>query len=95
MDGNRERAPAKGGKDSDVPAQSSGLTHGGALKDAVGVGKGKRDQATASRAQNPDNSPSLLNTILGGDAMDTSGTLTGKRGRAPAEGLMHVDAKCW
>ena len=45
--------------------------------------------------------PTLLDTSLGGDAMDASETLTGKRERAPVEGVMDshvpsqsVDKRC-
>ena len=37
LDGKRERAPVRGVKDSDTPAQSSGKTYGGVAKDTLDV----------------------------------------------------------
>ena len=92
LGGKRERAPVKGVKDSDVPARSSGMTHGGALKDTLGIGSGKREPATAMGVKGSDDPSTSLDRSLGDDAMDTSETPTGKCGRAPAEGLMYSDA---
>ena len=41
----RGRAPAEGAKDSDIPTQFLDSARGGGTKDALGSGKGKREQA--------------------------------------------------
>ena len=82
LNGERERASAKGVKDSDILTQLLDSTHGGGDKDALGSGKGEREQAPTKGATVSDNPYAFW----GEDAMDTSETLTGKRGRAPAEG---------
>ena len=55
LDGKRERAPAQGAEDSDIPAQSSGKPHGGAVKDALDIGKGARERAPVKGVMDSDN----------------------------------------
>ena len=62
----------------------SGAVHfdsarGGGTKAALGSGKGKREQASAKEAEVSD----MPSAFLDEDAMDTSETVAGIRGRAP------------
>ena len=75
-------------QDSDIPAPSSGKTHGGVVEDTLGIGGKKRKRAPAKRVMGSDNPSQLLGTRGGSDAMDASETVTGKRGRAPVGGAM-------
>ena len=77
--------------DSDIPTQSFDPSHGGAKQDALGVGKGAREQAPVQWVAVPDNPSLSLDPTLACDAMDTSETLTRKRGRATVEGVMDSD----
>ena len=47
VDGKRERAPARGVKDSDIPDQSLGETQGGVAKDTLEIINGKCERAPA------------------------------------------------
>ena len=62
-------------------------TCGGVNKDTLGGGKGKGEKAPAVGAEASDHPI----TCSDEDAIDTSETLTGKRGWTPAEGVMDSD----
>ena len=91
VDGTRERAAAWGVEDLGSPAQISDMTYVGLKQDSLNVGKGKREKAPVEVAEVSENLSTQLGTSLGGEAMDTSETLTGKRGRAPVGGVMDSD----
>ena len=86
-DGTRERAPAKGVKAAGNPTQLLDTARGGVYKDTLGGGKGEGGLSPAKEAEASDNPISGL----GDDAVDTSETLTGKRGGAPVEGAAGSD----
>ena len=71
LGGKRERAPARGVKDSDIPTQFSDSTRGGGNKDTPGSGEEKREQAPVEEVKVSDN-PSVF---LDEGAMDSSETL--------------------
>ena len=83
----RERAPAKGAKDSDIPTQFSGSVRGGGNQDALGSGIGEREQAPAKGVEDS-GAPSAF---LGEDSTDAAATLAGTRERAPVAGVMASD----
>ena len=71
--GKRERAPVREVKVSDIPAQSLGK---------ISLDE-NRERAPVMGVKDSDDPSTLLDAILGGGAMDTSGTLSGGRERAP------------
>ena len=63
-------------------------------RDALGIVKGKREQAAAKGVEVSDIPSAPLDTSMGGDAMDASETLPGKRdlGRRRGDGVGRTQA---
>ena len=78
-DGKRERAPAKGVKDSDNPTQPLDLV-------------GKRERASAKGVKDSDIPAQFLGSTFGGRNKDILGSGKGKRERAPAQEAKDSDA---
>ena len=89
--GKRERAPAKGVKDSDNPTRFWDSTRGGGYKDTLGSGKGEREPAPVRAAKASDVPTQFLDSTRAGGNKGALGSGEGECERAPAQEAKNSD----